>query len=257
MKEDFGKILSDGVDSWWSVDSAGFIYSFDTMDPSKPVLSESGFFPLRYLPLALRSSHKEVGVTLNRNGEILLFFEGVVKFAKRRGRWLNFAHGPVITSMSFGGPSPLSVRRAVYESCLDASFARSGGCIGIVRKSHFAEFTRKCPVSEDDLLAAAAKIKPLSAAKLVSSRPFQCIPRLVRKELLGLDGAVVLQWDGVILAAGAILELNDVKRGNQGGRSAAAKVLSRYGLGIKVSEDGTISGYDLGHGEKDEAFKLG
>ena len=159
--------------------------------------------------------------------------------------------------MSWGGASPLDVREAIYESCLDSSFARSGGCIGIVRKQHLSSFTTKCPVSNDDLLGTAIKLKPLSATQLIAGRPFQSIPRLVRKELLGLDGALVLRWDGVLLAAGAILELHDVKRGNQGGRTAAAKALSRFGMGIKVSEDGMISGFKLESGEDLAAFKLG
>jgi len=66
-----------------------------------------------------------------------------------------------------------------------------------------------------------------------------------------------VRWDGVLLAAGAILELHDVKRGNQGGRSAAAKALSRFGMGIKVSEDGMISGYKLETGEDKTAFLVG
>ena len=257
MKEDFGKILSDGVDSWWRVDHAGQVLAFDTIDSTKAAASERGYFPLRYLLLASLAAENAVAVTLNRNGEILLFAQGELKFAKRRGRWLHFTHEPVVTSMSWGGASPLDVRQAIYESCLDASFARSGGCIGIVRKHQLSNFNSKCPVSNDDLLETATKLKPLSAAQLIAGRPFQSIPRLVRKELLGLDGALVLRWDGVLLAAGAILELHDVKRGNQGGRSAAAKALSRFGMGIKVSEDGMISGYKLESGEDVAAFKLG
>lgn len=257
MKEDFGKVLSDGVDSWWQVDAAGVVQTFSTTDSTTAAASERGYFPLRYLALASRAIGNEVAVTLNRNGEILLFAEGELKFSKRRGRWLHFAHKPVVTSMSWGGASAWDVRDAIYESCLDASFARSGGCIGIVRKHELTQFDTKCPVSNDDLLTTAAKLKPLSAAQLISGKVFQSIPRLVRKELLGLDGAIVLRWDGIVLAAGAILELQDVKRGNQGGRSAAAKALSRFGMGIKISEDGMISGYKIETGEDDAAFKLG
>ena len=257
MKEDFGKVLSDGVDSWWRVDEASLVLGFDTVDSSKANVSERGCFPLRYLPLASRTSGKEVGVALNRNGEILMFAQGELKFAKRRGKWLHFTHEPVITSMSWGGASALDVREAIYESCLDASIARSGGCIGIIRKQLLSSFVTKCPVSNDDVLDRAAKLKPLTAAQLICGKAFQSIPRLVRKELLGLDGAVVLRWDGVVVAAGAILELHDVKRGNQGGRSAAAKALSRFGMGIKISEDGMISGYKLETGEGKPAFEVG
>lgn len=83
------------------------------------------------------------------------------------------------------------------------------------------------------------------------------LSRAVRKELLGLDGALVLCPNGTIYAAGAILKLGMIDLGNQGGRSAAAKTLSRYGLGSKISEDGMISGYKKETGDPEACFKVG
>ena len=99
--------------------------------------------------------------------------------------------------------------------------------------------------------------KARAAATLVDGRSFDALPRNVRKELLGLDGALVLQPNGSVYAAGAILNLADVELGTEGGRAAAAKTLSRYGLGIKISEDGIISAYKKETGESEAAFKLG
>jgi len=98
-----------------------------------------------YLSLASQAAENAVAVALNRNGEILLFAQGELKFAKRRGRWLHFTHKPVVTSMSWGGASPLDIRESIYESCLDASFARTGGCIGIVRKHQLSTFYSEVP----------------------------------------------------------------------------------------------------------------
>src|SRR5438132_14416144 len=99
--------------------------------------------------------------------------------------------------------------------------------------------------------------KAWAAATLVDGRAFDELPRSVRKELLGLDGAVVVRPNGSVYAAGAILKLANVNLGTQGGRSAAAKTLSRYGLGIKISEDGMISGYKKEIGDAEAAFKVG
>lgn len=56
---------------------------------------------------------------------------------------------------------------------------------------------------------------------------------------MGLDGAFVIDTSGIILTAGAILSVRPGS--DEGGRSAAAKELSNYGVGVKVSEDGDIS----------------
>jgi hypothetical protein len=74
--------------------------------------------------------------------------------------------------------------------------------------------------------------------------------------ILRLDDAVVLRHNGRALAAGAILELGGADRGNLGGRSAGAKALSRFGLGIKVSEDGMISCYKPETGQREPCFKV-
>ena len=52
---------------------------------------------------------------------------------------------------------------------------------------------------------------------------------------------MVLDHTGVILAAGAIIEVPSGSVG--GGRTAAALRLSTIGLGVKVSQDGTITGF--------------
>ncbi|HWY52516.1 MAG TPA: hypothetical protein VNW72_13650 [Chthoniobacterales bacterium] len=175
----------------------------------------------------------------------------------RRGRWVNFAHGSIVKQMSPGGAGSAKLRRAIYASALDVSFARSGGCIGLLRTRDLKKFRNDGILSPDDRIGTVQALKPMAATTLVSGRPFDSLPRTVRKELLGLDGALVLGPDGSVYAAGAILKLGKINLGNQGGRSAAAKTLSKYGLGIKVSEDGMISGYKKELGDADAAFNVG
>ena len=129
MQEDFAKVLSDGVDSWWRVDGAGFATAFAINHGQRETPSEEGYFPLRYEPFARMSRDGTVGAALNRNGEILVFARGKLQFAKRRGVWLHFSHQLVVKQMHFGNPGSLALRRAIYESCLDVSFARSGGTL--------------------------------------------------------------------------------------------------------------------------------
>ena len=94
---------------------------------------------------------------------------------------------------------------------------------------------------KDDHLQIAESIKTESLAKMIGGRKFQDLDRRFRQELLAIDGATIIGYDGTILAVGAILR---IEGGSTGGRRlAAARALSQYGLGIKVSQDGPIQGY--------------
>jgi hypothetical protein len=53
---------------------------------------------------------------------------------------------------------------------------------------------------------------------------------------------MILDRNGRILAAGAIIDVPSGSVGG-GGRTAAARRLSTIGLGVKVSQDGTITGF--------------
>ena len=73
---------------------------------------------------------------------------------------------------------------------------------------------------------------------MIAGRTFPELDRRFRLELLSIDGAVVIDHRGKVLAAGAILKIPGGSTG--GGRLAAARVLASLGLGIKVSQDGSI-----------------
>lgn len=71
---------------------------------------------------------------------------------------------------------------------------------------------------------------------------FTKIDRKLRAELIGLDGACIINQKGEILSFGAIIENEAGSSG--GGRGAAAKRLSRLGgFAVKISTDGYIEVY--------------
>jgi DNA integrity scanning protein DisA with diadenylate cyclase activity len=72
--------------------------------------------------------------------------------------------------------------------------------------------------------------------------------RPVVVELASLDGAVVLENSGRILAYGAVLQPKKAARirGTEGSRTKAAIGASHYGLALKISSDGDISVYHKG-----------
>jgi len=107
---------------------------------------------------------------------------------------------------------------------------RSGSLIGVGKI-----------VSEADLLSGQnPSVKSKTIGAMVGGR-FQELDRRLRQELLAMDGAMVLDHLGNIVAAGAIISVSAGSEG--GGRTAAAKKGSSLGLGVKISEDGGISVY--------------
>jgi hypothetical protein len=200
-------------------------------------ISEPSFTPSRYLPLAKWAKAGRVALALNRHGEILVFKGMRLKFAFRRGTWFHFAHSAMIARMgSFQKQRRLV--RAVYASCLDISFARTGGCIAIangdnaIRASDF--------LNSADLLSLGKTAKSALLNHLIG-QPFEKIPRPVREEMAAMDGAIVLNGAGVVIAVGAIVRVPGGSEG--GGRRAAAKALSRLGLAVKISADGGITAF--------------
>ena len=133
-------------------------------------------------------------------------------------------------------PQDEDLQRAIYESCLDVSFGRSGGCIGVVRAGMMNDVADV--VSADDLISKRLTTKSQFFSSVLDGR-FQDIDRGLRQELLSVDGATIVNHVGEIIAVGAILKVPAGSIG--GGRMAAAKAVSDLGLGVKISEDGKLS----------------
>ena len=79
--------------------------------------------------------------------------------------------------------------------------------------------------------------------KVINGRKFYELDRKLRQELLSIDGATVINNEGEILAVGAIILIET--GGFSGGRLAASKTLSKYGVALKISADGQIQGFKM------------
>jgi hypothetical protein len=181
-------------------------------------------------------------VALNRGGEILVFSQGEISFARRRGSWLHFSHETVVRQMATNGPLCYAskLRRAAYLSALDISFARVGGGIGLVRRGETV-VGQGLPVQARDQLCRRETDKTKALEALIGNQKYQNLSRPFRQEIGGIDGAVVVQHDGTIITAGAVLAISISS--DEGARKTAAKTLGKYGLGIKISSDGKIEAY--------------
>lgn len=242
-REPLSAVLSNGFDTLISCTDSGCIVGHESLDVPE---SAPPFAPLRYAPVAQWADQGRLVLALNRAGEILVFRDRELCFARRNGQWHFLTHEPVLKQMC--GPDSEDVRRAVYASCLDASFARTGACISIVTSAHRRAWRQA--VSSADYLSPATTTKTKMLATLICGRAFQDLDRRLRQELLAIDGATLIDHNGAILTVGAIVKVPGGSAG--GGRLAAAMELSRFGIGIKVSQDGGIRGFK----HKDKRFQV-
>lgn len=233
-EEPFGSVMTNGFDTLLVVGSDSDIGGVQQL--SVGVSSRTA--PYRLREVACWAAGQRISVVLNLHGEVLVFQDRSLRFARRSGAWQHYVHETTIRRMS--PPLDRELREAIYESCLDVSFARTGGCIGVVHESHIEEVGEL--VAAPDLIANQSTYKTRFLARLIGDATFQALDRRARAELLSLDGAMILNRYGRILAAGAIIDVPPGSVGG-GGRTAAARRLSTIGLGVKVSQDGTISGF--------------
>ena len=97
-------------------------------------------------------------------------------------------------------------------------------------------------VASQDALQHSSELQPRTLRALLGQTyDFASVDRRLRQELIALDGATVLDYQGQIQAAGAILQVPGGSTG--GGRTAAAKCLSSLGMGVKISNDGYVEVY--------------
>lgn len=229
--EKFSNPLSNGFDTIITFDKTGTITGHEYLpSPPNPV----GSAPFRLGAVAHWAQDGKIALVLNKVGEILVFMNGQLTFARRAAHWHFLTHEAIHSQMRW--PEPRDLRTAIYESALDASFARSGAAIGVVLRKNRHNWQNV--VSEDDRLATSNTTKAKTLRKMINGKSFHELDRPRRQELLAIDGATVLDQHGEFLAVGAIIKLPGGSVA--GARVAAALELSKLGIGIKVSQDGGI-----------------
>ena len=277
LSKDFSALLSDGKTSCIELNGEGFMVGHITI-PQLGFADTCG--PFDYVNMAHQCYVNRIGLALLPNGDMLIFKEQELVFAKRRGQWNCFSHDEVMAKLAVKPTEQnYDLRKSIYLTALDTSFTKTGGCIVLLKKENslnvlnhidcfdivneeYYEEKRKLQAELienssdiDELLnfqetyrdsfeefknsAKAVKINSLN--KIINGRKFNELSRVLRQELVGIDGATIVDSDGDIVAVGAIIKIDAGSTG--GGRLAAAKQLSHYGVAMKISADGVIEGY--------------
>jgi len=293
INKEFFALLSDGVDSYVEFDKKGNLIGYVQMNKVKKMPSIA---PLEFVNVSRYCNERKIGIVLTKTGDFLIFKNRNLLFSKRAGNWNIYSHEEVIQLLSYRGNYSLKdIRRSVYFTALDTSYAYNGGCIVYLNKdmadsalmhinAHDIIDERYFEMKKAQELEYAGRlynlqtlssveavynvpyltflqeqkcIKSQTLRKLINGKPFHELSRKLRQELVSMDGATVIDSDGTIIAVGAILKIEAGSEG--GGRLAAATTLSKYGVAIKISQDGVIKAFypDKKNGKVKTLFTVG
>lgn len=264
LENDSSAVFTDGIFTGILLDKNGNILSFLTRN-SIPSLQNSKydiFVPYQYADIAQHCVGKVIGIIVLTNGEILLIKDQAICFAKRGRKWVCFDWTRVYSNLRpyFLKDDNMDEEvikkkiQSIYCTILDVSFAHTGGCLALVHPDKSSELN-DVVLDRFDLYTAGNTIKGMSSeskekAEILSYilrypqqeiQSFFDLEKPLRREILSLDGATVVSLSGSFYCVGSIVSVPAGSSG--GGRTAAAKRLARFGVGIKISEDGYVEAY--------------
>lgn len=273
MEDDSVAVLTDSIHSVIELDeNCNYLRHLSISNIDKIDSCELNYrVPLRFMHI-IQNYVKEnkVGIFLLNNGDIILAKNQQVCFVKRNLQWLNFSYEAFYNALeTFLGRYPLveeNLIKDVFASVLDISFSHTGGIISFVgepweESSQPDDFEKnvlhKCDnlllnitcnelyqeligeIGESELKKRLLKRNVI--LNLTNGKSFSKIDRKLRCELMSLDGACIISGNGLVQSFGAIIQNDSGSSG--GGRGAAAKKLSAYGMAVKISTDGYIELY--------------
>ncbi|MBI3899684.1 MAG: hypothetical protein HY308_15505 [Gammaproteobacteria bacterium] len=206
------KALSDGFRSAYHVSSDGRIINFVDLDRfNEKSLTEKHYYPDWAEPIARASRYGKCGVALSRQGDILVFDKGTLRFTYRYGRWQYWNHAHLLSLLKDRARAqrvPATIRGrvvgAIYRAVLDVSFRRSGGLFVILHnRNNLRDIVRT-----GDAIGSESKRSQTDREfdAVLIDHSIQSLARPVVVELASLDGAIVLDNSGKILAYGAVLQ---------------------------------------------------
>jgi len=274
LDDDSSAVLTDCIHSVIELDANCNFLNYRSISSRNSISSGklSNRIPLRFTQVIQKYvTGKKFGIFLLNNGDIILARNQAVCFVKRNLQWLNLSYD------AFAGALEDFVSRScieddkqpfydlietIFASVLDVSFSHAGGIISIVGDSwpgSKSQNRSSNPVlhpcddflNDYDATTYSSEEKGFEATKrmqkrtilmnLTGQKRFFDLDRKLRSELISLDGACILNCRGEVISFGAIIQNDSGSTG--GGRGAAAKKLSRYGMAVKISTDGYIELY--------------
>ena len=243
------RAFTDGYRSSYLLDPKGQVMGL--VDLEKRAMRSRGehYYPMWSKNMAMSCTKGIIGFSLTRQGDILYFENGSLRFTRRFGKWQYWNHAYIIDILKNKARSqhvkPNILGKVVarlYKFSLDISFRHSGALFVILRnQSNSHELVRNGDGIFDN--ARSSLLKDFD--KFLFDKTILGIDDNVFIELASIDGALVFSNNGYLLAYGAVVTPKMKKGMNkeEGSRSKAAIGASTYGLSIKISADGGIGVY--------------
>lgn len=240
-------VMSDGFYTTYLVSGKGALLRYASLPELKATACGKKFYPHWCRELSDASRGPRLAICLTRNGDVLVLYDGSLRFTYRFGRWQYWNHTHLVDLLKNAArvqhvPTEVipKVVNALYRVSLDVSFRRTGGLFIILRnRNQIRQIVRLGDAIGDRRRCTLDREfdRALRGAKI------QTLERPLAAEIASLDGALVLGNSGEILAYGAVIEPR--RRGRtrdvEGSRTKAAIGASNYGLCVKVSSDGDIT----------------
>ena len=195
---------------------------------------------------------RSVCVVLSPSRDIKVFAEGTEVFSFHSAAWhlLDLKAKYDLWADAVGNAS-LALR--LFQISLDLADAREGALFAVLRDPEEAVPHLVAPADCLDLplrpdVRVSGVVSRRQILHLLEGRTVTDLDPSVLSTLASLDGAIVVDREGRLLAAGAILRHPQSEEPEQGfiegARTTAAMAASRFGPVLKVSEDGEITFYD-------------
>jgi hypothetical protein len=204
---------------------------------------------------AATRSGRHICIVLSPNREIKVFAEGAQIFAFRNADWHLLDLQAKYTTWASAVGRPALARR-LFQTALDLADGREGALFCVLRRP--IESLPVLVADQDrldmELVGEVADPETPSRRHLLhvlAGRTVTDLDASVLEALATLDGAIVTDTTGQLLAVGAILRhpqgaVPSAEGVTEGARTTAAMAASLYGPVLKVSEDGLITFFDGG-----------
>lgn len=274
LDDDSSAVFTDCIHSVIELDTSCNFINYRSISTKSNISSGklSNRIPLRFTQVIQKYvTGKKFGIFLLNNGDIILARNQSVCFVKRNLQWLNLSYDAFAGALeafisSFSNAenrqSVCDLIENIFASVLDVSFSHAGGIISIVgdswpgsasNASNSISVLHPCDdfLNDYNAITLSSEEKESEERKRIQKRTiltrltnkkhFSEIDRKLRSELIALDGACILNCRGEVISFGAIIQNDSGSTG--GGRGAAAKKLSQYGMAVKISTDGYIELY--------------
>jgi len=248
------RALSDGYRTAYVLDRHGRVQGLRDLEDEAQG-SGAHFFPEPFRYLAGSSWGTRCGFGLTRQGDVLVFAGGTLRFTYRVGRWQYWNHSHVCNLFqSRARVQNVSrsilpkVARAIYRLALDVSFRRTGALFVLLRNQ---KSLHQLVVSGDGVGDESREAVHEAFDRSLGGADVVAMSRSVLTELAGLDGGMILSNKGRILAYAAVLKTSGKFSPSEGSRTKAAISAGRFGIAVKVSADGDIAFYE---GKKAKPF---